>query len=144
MKNYTNLIYKFKPLFVIFIVISIVFSIIGLFKVNINTDFAVFGTNDSKYEQTLEELNQSFGKLEQFIIVVEHDYYDETVKDDLQKIQDELSNVPHVLQIEGVAPKQIFINGSIVNYEDVSSDMMLTYYENFEEFSPLILKVGKF
>lgn len=144
MKNYTSIIYKFKPFLIVFIVISIILSLIGLFKVNINTDFAVFGTNDSKYEQTLEELNQSFGNLEQFIIVVEHDSFDETVKDDLQKIQNELSNVPHVLQIEGVAPSEIYINGSLVTFEDATPDMMLTYYENFEEFSPMIKKDGMY
>lgn len=144
MKKYTDFIYKQKKILIVLLGLSIIFSIIGIFKIQMNTNFSLFTTENSIYEQRLDELDETFGNLDQIIVLVEHELFTDSEKLDLRLLQEELSNIDNVLQIQGVAPEFIMLNNTQTKYIDVPVNMLLTYYENFGEFSPLITETDTY
>ncbi len=144
MSKYVNIIYKYKTILKVILVVSIILSIIGIFKMKMNTDFALFSTNNSKYQARLDDLNDSFGNLDQIIVVVEHDDFTLSEQTDLYNIQRKLETVNEVLQIQGVAPLNVNVNGSITPFLSTSTELLETYYSSFAEFSPLVLLDGTY
>ena len=137
MKKYIEMIYKYKKALKVLLALSVVMSVIGIFRIEMNTDFALFSTNDSKYEEQLDDLNESFGNLNQIVIVIEHDEFTTIEQNDLYNIQRDLGDINEVLQIQGVAPESINANGASIPFLTASTDMLETFYSSFDEFSPL-------
>lgn len=137
MKKYIEMIYKYKKALKVLLALSVVMSVIGIFRIEMNTDFALFSTNDSKYEERLDDLNESFGNLNQIVIVIEHDEFTTIEQNDLYNIQRDLGDINEVLQIQGVAPESINANGASIPFLTASTDMLETFYSSFDEFSPL-------
>src|SRR6056297_3465134 len=59
-----------KKLIVLFVIINIL-AIIGLFQININPDFNIFMPENSKYKNTLDEMNKMFSNSEQITYLIE-------------------------------------------------------------------------
>lgn len=139
MKKYIDFIYKFKKVVRILIVLSVLISIYGITKIKLNTDFSLFSSNDSIYEERLEEMDDQFGALNQLTILIENDTFDDELKSDLYTIERALETVGGINQIQGVAPETLMINNVPVDYSDIPTATLEMYYDNFQEFSPVIL-----
>ncbi|MBU1093521.1 MAG: MMPL family transporter [Firmicutes bacterium] len=139
MNKYTNIIFKFKKPLFIFLILTIGFSIAGVFMVKLNTDFSLFSTNDSIYETRILQQEEVFGSLNQIVVVVEHENFDSITIADLHDIQTALGAIPNVTTVQGVAPDQIMSSGSLTDIETLDPTYVKNYYLGFGEFSPLVV-----
>ncbi len=144
MNKYTSFIFKNKKvLTVAFLVINIL-SLIGMTKINLNTDFSMFAPNESIYEDKLDELEEVFGELSQIVVLVEHDDFDSNTVIDLRSIQESLELMNNTVFVQGVAPEFLKVNTEFGPVDmpigDVPIENILTFYNNFGEFSPLIVE----
>ncbi len=139
MNKYTDFIYKFKKLLIVIFIIFSLFSVAGIFRLKFNTDFALFSTNESVYEERINDLEEVFGSLNQIVIVVEHQEFNQQVISDLHEIQTTFTGIDHVLSVTGVAPDQIMFTGTLTDIETLDPVYVEAYYESFGEFSPLVV-----
>ncbi len=142
MGKYTNFIFKFKKPLIIFVAVYTLFSIVGLFQLKLNTDFAIFSKTESVYEERLIQLEETFGSFNQIVIVVESYSFDETTIAELRSIQSDLAGYENVISVQGVAPEQITINNVPTDILTLSTDQLQAYYDQFGDFSPLVIKEG--
>jgi predicted RND superfamily exporter protein len=137
MKKYIEIFYTKKPIVALILVISIITSIYGIFQIKLNTDFSLFASNDSVYQERLDDLEQEFPTLNQITLLLEAEDFNLPLKEDLYSIERSLEDIESIIQIQGVAPETFIINGNTINYEDMSIDQLNQYYTNFQEFSPI-------
>ncbi|PAT01378.1 hypothetical protein CI105_07305 [Candidatus Izimaplasma bacterium ZiA1] len=140
MKKYTDFLYKMKKPLMLLIFGYTIFSLVGIFQIKLNTDFSLFSTNDSKYEDELKDLEISFGNLNQIIVLVEHEDFDDEVLNNLAIIQSKILEISNVIEVQGVAPQSIMLNGVETDISEINAETIKAYYSNFEEFSPLLIK----
>lgn len=144
MKSYTNFIFKRrKLLFVLFLVVNIS-AILGIFAIKLNTDFGLFTTNNSVYQDRLDAMEENFGNVQQIVVMLESDQFDENVLTDLSEIQIRLFNITNVTYVEGPAPDTMFLNGETVVTTTVDPEMLLAYYSNLQEYSPIQVVDGTY
>jgi len=145
MKKYVNYIFKHqKMLFVIFVILNLV-GIIGITQIKLNTDFSLFTTSDSVYEQRLQEMEELFGSVEQISVLIEHEAFDETTLVDLAAIQAAFDDIENIRIVEGVAPSTVNIGGDALPIESVDAQALENYYINvLQEFSPLKIVEEKY
>jgi len=137
MKKYVDFIFTHKKLlFVGFILINII-SIIGITQIKLNTDFALFTTNNTVYEDRLDDMTETFGDIEQLMVVVEHGEFTNAVKDDMREIQAYFETIESVTMVQGVAPASFMVNNVEMPIDQVDASVLELYFENFEEFSAL-------
>lgn len=137
MKKYTNFIFRFKkPLIILFIMLNIV-SILGITQIKLDTDFASFSPDQSIYQDRLDDVEDIFGELNQIIVIVETDNISRPTLDDMNELQNTLSNIENIAYVQGAAPNDLLINGETHPYDDLSSETVVDYYSTFEDFSPL-------
>lgn len=137
MKKYTDFIFNNKKLlFILFMILNIV-SIFGITKIKLNTDFASFSPDESIYEDRLDEMEEMFGELNQLIVLIEVDEISDSTLDSMSSIQRSLESVEHIGFVQGAAPEQLMINNVNYDYGDLSSEQIISYYENFADFSPI-------
>ncbi len=140
MKKYTDFIYRFKKLLIGVLVLSVVMSIIGVFRIRFDTDFAMFSTSGTVYEQRLSELEEIFGELNQIIVLVETDEFTNETVDQFYTIQESLLAMDSVTSIQGVAPTEIMYAGSAQDPRDIEVTDLIDYYSQLGDFAPLVLK----
>lgn len=140
MKIFVELIERNKIVVAILLLMSVVTSIYGITQIKLNTDFSMFSSNESIYEERLEEMDEHFGSLNQLSVLIESDSFDFEIQSNLYDIQRELEQINGLNQIQGVAPEVILLNGTPANYLDIPSDMLVQYYTGFQEFSPMLEK----
>ncbi len=140
MNKYTNFIYKNKKILGLFFLIINVIAVIGIFKIKLNTDFSMFSQNESVYEERLDELENIFGELNQLVVVVEVENINHTSLTNIRYIQSKLEQLENIEFVQGMAPVNLFINGTEVPFEDLSTDTIMNYYRNFKDFSPIKVK----
>ena len=145
MKKYVDFVFKNKKaLFVVFIILNLV-SIYGITRVKLNTDFSLFSTNDSIYEQRLAEMEDTFGSIEQMTVLIEHDAFTNDIKDDFILIQQAFTQLDHVRFVEGVTPETINLGGIDMSTSDIDATQLETFYfTKLDEFSPMKLIDGKY
>jgi len=137
MKKYTDFIFRYKKaLFLLFIALN-VFAVIGVVQIKLDTDFASFSPDQSIYQDRLDEVEDVFGELNQLIVIVEVDEISRNSLDDMNALQTALSDIEDITYVQGAAPEELLINGSIVAYGNIPSETVITYYSAFEDFSPL-------
>lgn len=137
MKKYVNIIFKHrKPLIALFVILNIV-AIFGVAKMKLNTDFALFTTNDSKYEERLDDLEVTFGSSNQITVMVEASEFNQEELNQLITIQTKFNTIDNLSSIQGVAPETIMLNMTAVYIENVTPEMLTQYYSSFGDFSPI-------
>ncbi len=138
MEKYTTFILKFKkPLFAL-LALLMVFSIIGIFKIKLNTDFSLFSTNNSVYEQRIQQEEALYGNLNEIVIMVEHSSFDQQTITDLNAIQNAIAATTNVISVQGDAPDTLMIGGTPTSILSVDPSVLESYYAQFGEFSPLV------
>ena len=144
MDKYTSFIFKYKKGLVIAFFMLNIMALVGITKINLNTDFSMFAPNESVYQDRLDELEDTFGELNQIIVLVEHIDFDSETVIDLRSIQENLELMDNTVFVQGVAPETLKVNtetGPIdVPIEDVPISNILAFYNSFGEFSPLIVE----
>lgn len=137
MKKYVDYIFAHKKImFIGFILLNLI-SIVGITQIKLNTDFALFTTNDTVYEDRLNEMAETFGDIEQIVVVVEHGDFTNDVKDDMREIQSYFEDMDSVTMVQGTAPEFVPVNNVEVPISQVDASILQTYFTNFEEFSAL-------
>lgn len=96
-----------KRFFVLFITINII-SLIGLLRITINTDFALFMPKNSQALNEYEEMTEAFGSSQQLLFLVKSDQ-DKDVESlqELFSIQQSLSEIKEVKLVNGPVPPVI-------------------------------------
>ncbi len=141
MKQYTNFIFKNKKIHIILFIVLNITAIIGLFQIKLDTDFASFSPDQSIYQDRLDEMEETFGELNQLIILVEVDVISEESLADMSSLQRELENIENITFVQGATPETLLVNGAVTDYDNISAEMVVQYYSNFEDFSPLKINV---
>ncbi|QWB96203.1 MMPL family transporter [Mycoplasmatota bacterium] len=137
MKKYTNFIFSNKKiLFILFMLLNIS-ALIGITQIKLDTNFSSFSPTSSIYQDRLDDLESIFGELNQLVIVTEVNDLTDTVLEDVHAIQSQLSALGSVTYVEGAAPDELLINGTLVPYASLSKEQIINYYAVFEDFSPL-------
>ncbi len=144
MNKYTSFIFTYKKGLVVAFFLLNIMSLVGITKINLNTDFSMFAPNESVYQDRLDELGDTFGELNQIIVLVEHADFDSETVLDLRSIQENLELMDNTVFVQGVAPETLKINTGMgpmdVPIEDIPISNILAFYSNFGEFSPLIVE----
>jgi len=140
MNKYTSFIYKNKFILTVLFVLINLIAFIGVLQIRFNTDFSIFSPEESKYEERLENLEEVFGELNQIIILVEHEEFDEDAIINLRSIQENLEQMENIDFVQGVAPEFIQLNGVETPIVNIPSETLLSFYSIFEDFSPLIIE----
>jgi predicted RND superfamily exporter protein len=112
-------------------------AILGIVRIQLNTDFASFSPDESIYKDRLDETEEIFGELNQLIVILEADSITDDVLSDMSSIQRELEGIADISFVQGATPEQLLINGTPTDYDTLSSEMIITYYQSFGDFSPL-------
>jgi len=112
-------------------------SLVGLFRIQLSTDFASFSPDESIYKDRLEETEEIFGELNQLVVIVEANTVSNQVMTDIASIQRELEDIEDIAYVEGAAPEQLIINGNPTDFDSLSSEIIINYYKSFGDFSPL-------
>ena len=137
MRKYTSFIFgNKKVLGIVFIVINVI-AIIGVTKIKLDTDFASFSPEESIYQDRLDEIEDTFGELNQLIVIVDVPTINDISLEQMRLLQDSLEGINDITYVQGAAPKTLMINNTPTPYESLSSEMVINYYSNFKEFSPL-------
>jgi len=137
MKKYTDFIFSYKKVLIVLFMILNIAAIIGIIQIKLNTDFASFSPDESIYEDRLNEIEEMFGELNQLIVLVEADVINETTLDNMSSLQRSLEDIENIGFVQGAAPEQLLINNVNVDFGDLSSETIIQYYKNFEDFSPI-------
>jgi hypothetical protein len=141
LKKYTDFIFAHKKiLFILFLLLNLT-ALVGVTRIKLDTDFASFSPTDSIYQDRLDELELVFGELNQLIVITEVDDLTSTVLTDVNSIQNKLGALESVTYVEGAAPNEFAMNGTMVPYSNLSKAQIVEYYSAFEDFSPL--KIGE-
>jgi hypothetical protein len=112
-------------------------ALFGIVKIQLNTDFASFSPDESIYKDRLEETEEMFGELNQLVVVIETNDITSDVLGDMSSVQRELEGVDDISFVQGAAPEELIINGVPTDYDSLSSESILNYYQSFGDFSPL-------
>lgn len=137
MKKYVDFIFKYKKILIIALVSLNLFALAGVFRISLNTDFSIFSSKDSEYEIRLNELEDIFGELNQIIVLVEHDEFNDNVVIDFADLQKDITEISSVNYVQGVAPESLSINGNDILIENIDAATLENYYNNFGDFSPI-------
>ncbi len=137
MKKYSQFIFKNnKPLTILFVLLNI-FALIGIFQIKLNTDFASFSLNNSVYEDRMETAADTFGDLDQIIVVIQADDLDAGTFADVGSIQRHLEAMTNVDYVSGPAPETLQMGPNSISYQDASIQQLTNYYDALGDFSPL-------
>ena len=140
MKKYTDFIIKQKKILIaLFLLLNLV-AIIGITRIELNTDFSIFSPDESIYEDRMNEVEEVFGELSQIIVLVEHNDFTDDDVTELRSIQEALEVMENVTYVQGVAPATFQMNGMTVPIEGLSAAQIEMFYSNFGEFAPLKLQ----
>ncbi len=146
---YTTFLEKYKKLLPILLVLIMIFSIIGVFQITIDTDFTVFMPQDSQYMKNLKEMRGIFGDTEQILYLVELDGgIDSTEKvKNLLSLSEELKSLDGIEHVQGPVPEQYMSSRKTFKTADLTEDNLeqfLSFMDNFRQLGGLATHEGHF
>ena len=137
MKKYTDFIFNNKKKLLVLFFLLNVFAVFGIVQIKLDTDFAAFSPDESIYQDRLDEVEDIFGELNQLIVIVEVDDITRESLDDMNAIQNSLGDIDDITYVQGAAPNELVIGGSVMDFSDIPSETVITYYSAFDDFSPV-------
>lgn len=133
MKKYVEIIKSNRRVFfVLFMIINIV-AILGVLKLDFDTDFAIFTTQGSKHEELLEETERLFGETSQVVILLEDDEFTFDDVEALFSINEFIQSQDGIESYQGMRVDSTPIPVS-------SLEAVKQVFLDMGEFSPLIIK----
>jgi predicted RND superfamily exporter protein len=142
MKKYIDFIFKYQKLLLVVFALTMLGSLYSILTIKINTDFSLFSTKNTVYEDRINEMNETFGSSDQLILMVESDTFDSTTKDKLRTIQEQLENTSTIINVQGPVPEFLMMNGNQVSIDDITPEQLLASSEKMEEFSSISIQDG--
>lgn len=137
-----------KPFLVLFILVNLL-SVFGLFRLRINPDFDIFMLENSRYEQVLNEMNETFGTSDQIIVLIEtgeNEITNELIHS-FRKIQAYLEKINNIKLVNGPTPETISIGKMSIDLEQSLSPAELKFlkkhFAGMGKLSTLIKKNNK-
>jgi predicted RND superfamily exporter protein len=128
-----------KVLFILFALIMLC-SLYGLSQLRLNTDFTIFTTGESEYQQRLDQMEDVFGSSNQIIVIVKTDTFDNDVKDTLRNAQAAFEKMENIEMVQGPTPSAIQFGPSSVSIENIEASTILSMSLQMEEFSPITIE----
>src|SRR6056297_2436513 len=127
-----------KKLIVLFVIINIL-AIIGLFQININPDFNIFMPENSKYKNTLDEMNKMFSNSEQITYLIESN--DSKINlnniNRFRKFQSFLESKEKIKYVNGPTPAEIPVGRQIINMDNINKDNIVFLKEHYQGMGKL-------
>ncbi len=149
MKKFLENIELNKKKYLIALVTLIILSILGILRIEIDSEFSNFMPSDSEYIEIYNNINEIFETDEQIFYLAKLDFDPKTISG-IKKIN-EISN--KLLIFEGIkyvnSPVQndIIYGLNIINIKDINEDnlhIFLNYMDSFSELTPLVEENGFF
>jgi len=137
MNSYIKGLTKYRNLLLVLLFGTIILALFGVLKLKLNTDFSLFTTQESVYEDRLDEMNETFGSSDQMILLIEGTKDPDYFKTELRQIQAFLENQDEYLFVQGPTPASMRIGDTVVPIGDISGTDWQLAWEQMEEFSPL-------
>lgn len=148
MLSYVNFIKNHrKPLFLMLIILNLL-SLIGIFKIRLNSNFEVFMPEQSEYIGTLDEMNEVFSTSDQIMFLIENNGSNLTVDllCEYREFQQHLENIENVQSVIGAGPKTLALGPNQINLETITENELhyvKDYYNKIGKLSPITKKDGK-
>ncbi|BBE29867.1 RND transporter [Tepiditoga spiralis] len=147
-EKYTNFIKKHQKLVFIFMLLLIILSIWGIFKIKINTDFTLFMPKHSSYKKRYDEMNKTFGTSEQMMFLLEYDKNLRTIEGikKLRDIQNKMEKITGVSMVIGPTPEKIPVGLTLKDVSKVNKkdlNLILKYIDNMDIMKSLVQKDSK-
>ena len=148
MNKYTNFVAKNRIALMIFLIIAVIFAIVGINQIKVANDFNIFRVEGSEYEDNQKEMEKYFPVSEQVSIMIEFKQKDLTMEifQQMIEIQTKLEKIENVKAINGPAPNQIPVGTSLKNISNINENdlpQIIEYYNSYPALSPLIIKNDK-
>ena len=148
MNKYTNFVAKNRIALMIFLIIAVIFAIVGINQIKVANDFNIFRVEGSEYEDNQKEMEKYFPASEQVSIMIEFKQKDLTMEifQQMIEIQTKLEKIENVKAINGPAPNQIPVGTSLKNISNINENdlpQIIEYYNSYPALSPLIIKNDK-
>ncbi len=140
MKSYVNLLLKYRKKFLLLLIIVNIVAVIGVFRINFDTDFAIFSTKTSVHQELLDKTDETFGGLSQIVILLEDETFTKEDVVFLSEFQTFLGNNSNVLAVQGNSPESIVIENQVIEFIDLSPEVILRFNESLGEFSNIHVK----
>lgn len=137
MKKYVDNILRNKKKYIALLLVTNILAIIGILKIQFNTDFAIFSTKSTDHQELLDDTNEAFGTLSQIIILVEDDDFEDSDIRELRGIQNYLESVPNITSVQGIAPEEMKIGTETVKFTDLSTNQIQVVNQSLGDFSTL-------
>ncbi len=147
-EKYVIFILKHKVIIITLLFILILFSILGIKRLEIISDFDIFMPKDSIYYQNQLKMNSTFGSGEQMILIVEFDGDMKNLEGlkFLRELQKNIENMDEVFMVTGPAPEKIFQGLRIIEIENIEErDVIpiLNFIDSMDLMNALTVKDKK-
>lgn len=148
MNKYTNFVVKNRLSLTIFLIITIIFAVLGINQIKVADDFNIFRVEGSEYEDNQKEMEKYFPNTQQISFMVEFEEDQLTMNNfkKMAEIQSKLEKVEKVKAINGPTPKQIPVGTSLKSISNITENdlnQIMDYYNSYPALSPLIIKNDK-
>lgn len=107
------------------------FSIAGIFRIRIDTDFRTFMPTDSGYIQHTEHMEEVFGDGEQLIVLLQLGEDPRNLRG-VTRILDmtaELSELPGITSVQGPVPEKVFLDRRVTAVRDLPAEDLPRLFE---------------
>ena len=137
--KYLNAIVKYRKLVYLLLVLTLVLSIIGIKKLDIEVDFNLFSSEDSSYAKTMNSLDQSFAT-NQLTLLLAFDYENFQLSDMLL-IPSLIEQIKSLDAFDENKLPQIPIKDmvNLMQVRDFNKEILIKEFEKLGPLSPLSL-----
>ncbi len=142
MKKYIDFVLTYRPVLIVVVILMTLFAITGIFQLKLNTDFSLFTTENSPYEEKLTEIQSIFGETNETFVVIASDHFTTSMIQELVNIQQDIQSTDEVTNITGGFPETIVFEGHVVSLTTLTAEQLTQYYSSLGEFSPYVEKDG--
>ncbi len=143
-ENFVELISQKRRLFLILFLIFNILSVIGIFKIRIDTDLALFMPENSSAMTEYEKMGEYFSNVDQLIFVIKSSQRNETgVLQEFLEIQKGIENIDGVQFVSGPLPPMIPSGLSVKKIEQVDEDnsnLIMNYIDRMGSLKSLYIE----
>ncbi|HOO31545.1 MAG TPA: MMPL family transporter [Thermotogota bacterium] len=139
--NFVELISRRRKSFIVIFVLINILSLVGIFRIRINTDFTLFMPEHSKAMNAYEEMIADFGSSEQLVFLIRSSAADTTgMLREFFEIQGALNDIEGVKFVSGPVPPMIpsgFGTKPIEEIDDSNAQTIMNYIDELGSLKAL-------
>ena len=140
MKSYVDNLLTHRKKFLLLLIIVNIVAVVGVLRINFDTDFAIFSTKTSVHQELLNKTDDTFGGLSQIVVLLEDESFTKEDVLNLSEFQTYLNKNLNISAVQGNAPDSLVIDSQIVEFASLSPEMILSFNESLGEFSNIHIK----